>query len=156
MIFSLLFSVKSNYYFYSLFERSCKDLQRSFTFKVLLSSLKIFGHLLEIPPPLGEIQENMLKSTKKLFYGIFHLLFACWKKKTHVSLSSLTIVFKFARSKINMQQLEEHDPGMIKKLLQCTAWYDPFVSLAKKVLWLLGKKCILIFLHVHQLVSQKP
>ena len=56
------------------------------------------------------------------------------EKKTHVSLSSLTIVFKFARSKINMQQLEEHDPGMIKKLLQCTAWYDPFVSLAKKVL----------------------
>ena len=56
------------------------------------------------------------------------------EKKKHVSLSSLTIVFKFARSKINMQQLEEHDPGMIKKLLQCTAWYDPFVSLAKKVL----------------------
>ena len=133
MILSVLFSVKSNYYFYSLFERSCKDLQRSFTFKVLLSSLKIFGHLLEIPPPWGNTREHAQIYQEVVLWHIPFVVCRL-KKKTHVSLSSLTIVFKFARSKINMQQLEEHDPGMIKKLLQCTAWYDPFVSLAKKVL----------------------
>ena len=45
----------------------------------------------------------------------------------HVNLSSLTNMCKSTRSKINTQQLEEHDPGIIRKSLRCTTLYALFL-----------------------------
>ena len=35
---------------------------------------------------------------------------------------------KSTRSKLNTQQLEEHDPGMIKKSLHCTTMFHLYLS----------------------------
>ena len=55
-----------------------------------------------------------------------------------VNFSSLTNTCKSTRSKINTQQLEEHDPGVIKKSLHCTTLYVPFVSV-----WLKNKSALI-------------
>ena len=69
------------------------------------------------------MKKNIPRYTKKLV--LLHVPFLFLRfNKMHVNLSSLTNTCKSARSKVNTQQLEEHDPGIIRKSLY--ALFLPF------------------------------
>ena len=79
-------------------------------------------------------QHHMPRYTKK--FVELHVPFVFFRlKKMHVNFSSLTNTCKSIRLKINTQQLEEHDPGMIKESLHCTTLYvtSAFTATVKPV-----------------------